>query len=314
MGVSARRLRGRDLEMPFIGARMRATGAVDIASETATPGAAAARRRRQDTARRAAAYNTVMADHAFFSHGTAAALWGLPLPSGALEPDALDVSVAAPHRAPRAAGVRGHQLAAHLVSVRIRDGMRIASPAATWAQLGGILSLDDLVAAGDALLHRPRTEDGHRTGPETALATFAQLEASIEAGRRIGASALRQALPLVREGVASPTETALRLGLWRAGLPDPVLDHDVRDDRGHLVGCTEFAYPTFGLLIECEGDHHRTDRRQWNRDIEKYGRYQDLGWTVLRFSAIHLAPSVSPAVTRIRHHLAQRGWACDPSA
>ncbi|MAM55200.1 MAG: hypothetical protein CMH35_10285, partial [Microbacterium sp.] len=59
MGVSARRLRGRDLEMPFIGARMRTTGAADIASETATPGAAAARRRRQDTARRAAAYNTV---------------------------------------------------------------------------------------------------------------------------------------------------------------------------------------------------------------------------------------------------------------
>ncbi|MAM55199.1 MAG: hypothetical protein CMH35_10280, partial [Microbacterium sp.] len=67
-------------------------------------------------------------------------------------------------------------------------------------------------------------------------------------------------------------------------------------------------------LIECEGDHHRTDRRQWNRDIEKYGRYQDLGWTVLRFSAIHLAPSVTLAVTRIRHHLEQRGWARDPSA
>ena len=262
----------------------------------------------------AAAYSTVMAEHAFFSHATAAALWGLPLPAGVPEPDTLHVSVTAPHRAPRGAGVRGHQLASHLVSVRIRDRMRLASPAATWAQLGGILPLDDLVAVGDALLHRPRTEDGQRTGPETALATFAQLAAAIDAGRRVGASALREAVPLVREGVASPTETALRLGLYRAGLPAPTLDHDVRDDRGHLVGGTEFAYPGFGLLIECEGDHHRTDRRQWNRDIEKYGRYQDLGWTVLRFSAIHLAPSVTPAVTRIRRHLEQRGWGCDPSA
>ena len=239
-GVSAGRLRARDLEMPFIGARMRTRDAAEISRETASP-FVAAQRARQDTARMAAAYSTVMAEHAFFSHATAAALWGLPLPAGVPEPDTLHVSVTAPHRAPRGAGVRGHQLASHLVSVRIRDRMRLASPAATWAQLGGILPLDDLVAVGDALLHRPRTEDGQRTGPETALATFAQLAAAIDAGRRVGASALREAVPLVREGVASPTETALRLGLYRAGLPAPTLDHDVRDDRGHLVGAAQAA-------------------------------------------------------------------------
>lgn len=307
-GVSPGRLRARDLETPYVGARVRRE---DADLDTRGAGSArilAASDRRREITRNAAAYSTVMAEHAFFSHATAAALWGLPLPSGVASPDALDVSVAAPHRAPRAAGIRGHQLAPHLVSVRTRDGMTLASPAATWAQLGGILTLDDLVAAGDAILHRPRTDDGHRTGPEAARGTLAHLEAAIEAGRRLGARVLREALPLLREGVASPTETALRLGLSRAGLPDPILDYDVRDGDGRLVGCTEFAYPSYSLLIECEGDQHRTDRRQWNRDIEKYGRYQDLGWTVLRFSAIHLTPSVAPAVHRIRRHLEQRGW------
>lgn len=36
--------------------------------------------------------------------------------------------------------------------------------------------------------------------------------------------------------------------------------------------------------IEVEGDHHRTSRRQWERDLEKYASYAEAGWQVIRAS------------------------------
>jgi very-short-patch-repair endonuclease len=34
--------------------------------------------------------------------------------------------------------------------------------------------------------------------------------------------------------------------------------------------------------VEYEGDHHRTDRRQFNRDIARVDALTQLGWIVVR--------------------------------
>ena len=57
------------------------------------------------------AYRTIIGATAFFSHSTAALLWGLPLPP--LPDDVIHVSVLAPSCAPEGRGVRGHQLKPH---------------------------------------------------------------------------------------------------------------------------------------------------------------------------------------------------------
>ncbi len=220
----------------------------------------------------------------------------------------LDVAVSLPQRGPRIAGIRTHRLAPKLVHVRTRDGLRVASPATTWAQLAEVLTVDELIVAGDAIVHEPRLRGGMRGEPGTGLATLAQLRAATEAGRRIGVAKLREAVPQITIGSASPPETALRLALLRAGLPAPSLDIDILGDHGELIGYTELGYPRWRILIEFEGDHHRISRTQWDRDIEKHARCVALGWTVLRYTARHLYPTPDPAVDGIRSALVRAGW------
>jgi hypothetical protein len=132
------------------------------------------------------------------------------------------------------------------------------------------LNLLDLITAGDWLL---RAE----------LTTLPQLRAFVEGRSSRGAGVARKAVGLVRERVDSPRETWLRLCLVFAGLPtpqcNPVVDGDRRSARVDLV------YLEFGVLIEYEGDQHRGDKRQWNRDIDRYDDFMNARFVVIRITA-----------------------------
>ena len=74
-GVTSGRLRGRDLERPFRGARLLPTGAL------LDDGPLAIDRRKRDRVRlRAAAARGILTPHAALAGLTAAAVWGAPLP------------------------------------------------------------------------------------------------------------------------------------------------------------------------------------------------------------------------------------------
>ncbi|MCC2031406.1 hypothetical protein [Microbacterium allomyrinae] len=322
VGVSPRRLRHRALAVPFHGVRMTIVDPVAEGATDESPLAAEARERRSDIARRARAYASKATSHAFFIGVTAAVLWRLPLPLRVLRPararegeraDAaasrdIDVAVHAPHRAPRGRSVHGRRLSSAAAPVRESDGLRLSSPAAVWAELATVLSIDELIALGDAVVHVPRVRGMTRGAPDSGLGTAKQLEASMNTGRRPGVAKLRAALPQIRVGVASPAETEVRLAVLRAGLPEPELDYDVYDADGRPIGYTELAYPRWRILIEREGDHHRTDRRQWYRDIEKHAACAAAGWTVIRLTSRHMHPTSASAVTLIRDALVRAGW------
>ena len=91
-------------------------------------------------------------------------------------------------------------------------------------------------------------------------------------------------------------------------MPEPTLDFDVIASDGTAIGFTELAYPEYRLLIEYEGDHHRTDREQWQRDVDKHAACVDEGWQVLRLTSKHLYPSTEPAVDRVFTALVRGGW------
>jgi hypothetical protein len=344
-GVSLARLRHRDLDTPFSGVRTLSLPPDEPLEQDESPIAHEARARRARMQTRATAYRSIMAPGAFFSHVTAAVLWGIPVPLRLLRDSApgdrravsslgtpsshsadavlrraplpdlpIDVAVLLPARGPRTTGVRTHRLAPGLVTTRTQGGLLLASPASTWTQLAELLTVDELIVAGDAIVHEPRRARGIRGGLGSGLATLPQLAAAVDAGRRIGIAKLREALPQIRVGSASPPETELRLAMLRAGLPAPDLDIDVFDTDGTLIGYTELGYPTWMILIEFEGDHHRTSRAQWDRDIEKHARCVALGWTVLRYTARHVFPSADAAVTGIRDALLRKGWRPPPPA
>ena len=247
-----------------------------------------------------------MAPHEFFSHTTAAILWGLPARVSLDDP--LHVSVLHPGRAPRSQGVKGHQVQPALARVVVSVGVRLTSPATTWAMMGATCAARDLVVLGDALVRIPRGRYGIRRDATAARASLTGLAAAASAGRRLGAARLRDALYLIRVGSSSPPETHLRLELIESGLPEPALDVDVFGANGLYIGYTELAYPTWRVLVEYEGDHHRLDRTQWNRDIDKHARCAAAGWTVVRITADHLYHQSGGATRRVRAALVAAGW------
>ena len=262
-------------------------------------------------ARRAALLRSVsqwaahMHDSEYFCDVTAAALWELPLPGWVVADTILHIGVSG--RAPRARGVRGHQIRPSLVRIveHPERGVRLTDPASTWASLARRLpDVYDLVAVGDAIVRQPRIPGPHGRFERPPLGAREELAGAIEAGRRVGIARLRLALPLVRLGSASRTETWSRLVLIEAGLPEPELDVDIYDDHGSFFGCVDLAYRERRIAIEYEGDQHRTDPAQWQRDIEKHQMLADIGWRVVRVSRQQLFAETAAYVRRVRRLLA----------
>lgn len=303
-GIPGSRLRARDLERPFRGVRLR----VEVPPVPDDEPLARDRAARAAILRRASAHALVLPEHAFYVGSTALAAWGLPL----IDADAaaaadLDVAALAPHRALRAPGIRSFQVQSSLASVRVREGLRVGSPATVWVLGGRSMSVRDLVVLGDAIVCLPRDERGTLRA-EGQLATIEQLATALEAGRRRGADRLREAFSLIRVGSRSPLETDWRIGLAGTDLPEPVLDHEVRDAAGRLLGISDGAFPLYRVAVEIEGDHHRTSTAQWRRDIEKYAAYSAIGWDTVRLTSAHIRADPPSGVAMVRDALLRRGW------
>lgn len=299
-GVGANRLRARDLEAPFHGVRRRG-GVAPTEQDDEHPTAWELARSAEK--QKAEAFATVMTHHMFFAGRTAAILYEAPIDPG---PD-LHVGVLAPARSPRGAGVRGVKVAARLANIHTHEGLRMTTPATTWAMLATELSVRELVALGDWFVRVPRDRRG-RAQPHRQLTTTAQLAHAITAGRRPGIAKLREALPLIRVGSSSTLESEFRLDARAAGLPEPELDVEIRDAAATLLGITELVYPGQRVAVEIEGDHHRTSRKQWMRDIDKYTSYAAEGWEVVRLTSAHIRGSRPRAVEIVRDVLLRRGW------
>ncbi|WP_105566131.1 hypothetical protein [Microbacterium halophytorum] len=299
MGVGAGRLRGSDLERPFRGVRTYAQEARDDAGDFD--------RVRGETVRLAEAYSVRMRETEFFAYETAVHLLGGPLPVAiGRELRDLDVGVHGDAPLPRCAGVRGRRLGPHLAPVVTRRGIRMSSPASTWAMLG-TWSVPDLVALGDFLCRVWREGYGRRSAGTPPLTTPEQLRAALGAGKRRGAARLRTALELIRCDAWSPRESACRVHLVEAGLPEPELNVDVFDRNGFHLGCVDLVYRRWKVAIEYQGKHHRD---QYAHDVERVERVERLraaGWAVVQVtSALHAEPA--RLVTRVESQLSTRGW------
>lgn len=299
-GVSEGRLRRKDVAKPFHGVRVVSDAGFPAALATDRCGRALGPAEQAHLAR-ALAYAPRMSEGEFFSHVTAAVILGIPLPHAVVARSLLHVSVLRPRRLPRSAGVRGHEAKPSLVTARRDDrtGLMVASPASVWASIGRQLSDPyDLVAAGDAVVRTWRVD--------SPLATLAELESAVVAGRRVGVVAARLALPRVRTDSASRPETWLRLTLVDHGLPEPDRNHEVCEN-GVYLGCVDLAYPALKIAIEYEGEHHLLDPEQWSRDIARYEALRAAGWIVVQITKSELFGTPALAVQRVREAVRRRG-------
>lgn len=226
-----------------------------------------------------------------FSHTSAARIWGMPLPwdDGVVHvtgPLGLDRR--------RRRGVVGHRrpgIAVH------RGLLPVSSPLDTFLELARLIPGDALVAVGDWMVGVPRFARGDDPRP---LATPEGLVSWIATTRAWGSVAALEAARLVRRGVESPRETALRLLLVRGGLPEPTCGLEVFDDRGR-IGWFDMVWPDARVIVEYDGDQHRTDPAQYDKDITRFDRGTAAGWSIVRVrsSGLWLA-SREETLSRVR--------------
>lgn len=107
----------------------------------------------------------------------------------------------------------------------------------------------------------------------------------------------RRALTMVDAGAESPRETWLRLLLIDADYPCPRTQIPVHGQYGELVAVLDMGWEDIKLAVEYEGDHHRSDRRQFNRDIARLESLTELGWIVIRVTAEDTAGGILARVS-----------------
>lgn len=230
----------------------------------------------------------------FFSHSTALALMGVPVPSYACSD--IHISAHRPQQAPRLREVFGHRLQPRSEQVKFQDGLPVLAPAASWVQVLERWHHDALVVAAD-----------HIVAPHNSLASIESLRDAAERARKVARAT--RVLVDVREGSESPQETRLRLRLLRAGLPEPELGFEIRDASGGFIARLDLAFPKYRVAVEYDGRQHATDAAQFERDADRWYEIRGEGWELVRVLSHHLNQEEGRvAVDRIRAALRQRGW------
>lgn len=95
-------------------------------------------------------------------------------------------------------------------------------------------------------------------------------------------------------------ETILRLAILRAGLPEPRVNYKIANRTGDVVAHGDLVFPAARVVVEYDGDQHRTDARQYYLDVDRLWRIHSLDWNVVRINRTHLAGGAAEAVRRIR--------------
>lgn len=264
-----------------------------------------------DVVARCAELVPLLGERRWFSHLTAARLWGIPSPFPWTPGESVHVLAAAGAEPLRRPGIVGWETADPCAAV-VRCGIPVMTAAATWVQLAvpgatasgrrrrGAFEVPWLVAAGDHLLTGPRAPGGR-----TPLCTLDELADAVRAHRgKRGAKALAAALPLLRPGPQSPRESLLRLGLVERGLPEPTVQPPVATAAG--IRHPDLGYLDGRVLLEYQGDHHRTDARQWREDLRRQQLFEDAGYRVIAVTLDDFDDGCLSLASRVRRALSGR--------
>jgi hypothetical protein len=103
--------------------------------------------------------------------------------------------------------------------------------------------------------------------------------------RSQGLRRLETALELVDPGAQSPRESYLRLVLIDAGFPRPQTQIPVLGVDGIPLAYLDLGWEENLVAVEYDGDQHRTDRRQYVKDLQRIEMLERMGWIIVRVVA-----------------------------
>lgn len=170
-----------------------------------------------------------------------------------------------------------------------RGGVLVTHPAQTWLDLAKLTnSVEYLVMCGDHYI----LQDARR---------LKELERAVDRVKGVaGISRARQALKYIRYGAESMQESRMRYRMVKARLPEPVLQHEVRDEKGRFVARLDACYVEKRVAVEYQGSHHYTSTSQVKSDESRMRRLQLLGWKVLTVNSTDLADPMSAWIDDIK--------------
>jgi hypothetical protein len=219
--------------------------------------------------------------------GTAAELHGI---EGLRPSDRIHLSVPGP--AARPARVAHPEVVVHQL---------VITPA-QFGRAAGIMATDPLRTVADLILREDRytavslLDSALHRGLLSADAL--QRMPSLLRGRR-GAVAARECLAEANGLAQSPLETRTRLRCVDGKVPPDVLQLQVRDHDGYLLGIGDLGWRTARLIAEADGRGPHGSPDALFADRHRQNRLLNAGWTVLRFTwADTLRPDYIPYVVR----------------
>lgn len=273
-GLGRGRLRGADLERPFRG--VRTPTSIDL-----------------DLRELCLALSSRVPPSAFICGLTAAKLYEMPLPWRLETSIDVHVAVPAPATAPVGRGIRGHSYRVVDREIAMVDGLRVSTPERAWCELSVLLSLDELIAAGDHIIHKKH-----------GVSNYPDLADQVDRFPARRAKAIRlEALREIDDGAESAQETRLRLVLARAGIDGLVTQRWITTSRGHRYRA-DIAVPDRKTVIEYQSSFHDSDSRRRD-DMTRRSRLEADRWTVIEINADDLRDPLE-LVARVRRLLGPR--------
>jgi REase_MTES_1575 len=228
------------------------------------------------------------------SHRTAAALWSAPAPPP------IRPSFWVPRWA-TGLNIEGVELHWYLDRPTRQwiDGRLVTSAVRTFIDMAADLRLVRLTALGDFFVR-------------SKACTKTELLHATSEPRRRHINLAYAAAKLVRQGVDSPQETALRVLLELGGCPPPTVNRDVFDEAGGWLARPDLSYPESKIAIEYDGMHHERDPEQRRRDILRNENLTAAGWIVIVVTSADLRRRPERTLQRVLDALGRRGHPAAP--
>lgn len=192
-------------------------------------------------------------------------------------------------------GIRVHRRQGEM-NPATRSGHRVLGPLRTFVDVATQLDDRALLRVGDWLVAQ-------------RLVRLDELRAYVHDSHLDGVARARRVAAQVRPGVASPRESDLRWEVVRAGLPEPEVNADIRDDHGQWLARGDLVFRHWKVVVEYDGWQHERDARQRQWDHLRREQLEAAGWRVIVITAEDMKRPWT-AVTRVRQALRQRNCPC----
>lgn len=237
---------------------------------------------------RARAALLVCPEGGVISHWTAARLWGGVVPDNEWTHVSFmrDVHF-------RVRGIKHHRFR-HRLDIKRWHGVPVTSPQQTFCHLARYLGLVDLVALGDRFVKKGRCTPADLVDYADAWPGQCRHEA-LRAAR------------LVRERVDSAPETAVRLLMVLAGLPEPQVNIPIHDADGNLRFRIDLGFEEVRFAIEYDGRWHDEEDQRQHDEERRTALSTEENWTFLIVKAPDLYEQPAQLLARIVAELKAHG-------